>query len=230
MRWQNNSSCQRVPTVANDLCALPELFQAISSHSLSHFHVGPACHRLPLAGSHLLCPPLEPEPPWPPPLGPRALRAALGHELGRQTQELRGTLEFRSVVERVSRIQSAFGTRPGSYCFLASCTSVDTKAHEVYCTGARPRPATESCPATRTSSNRLRKDGAMNVLVCTRAICRTGSSSSTPAATTTCIARRRSKTGGRRHKQRGPERSAWADLKLRFTKERAGCLRGFTVS
>jgi NADH:ubiquinone reductase (non-electrogenic) len=47
-----------------------------------------------------------------------------------------GTLEFRSVVEPVSRIQSALATRPGSYFFLASCTGVDTKAHEVYCTAA----------------------------------------------------------------------------------------------
>jgi len=47
-----------------------------------------------------------------------------------------GTLEFRSVVEPVSRIQSALATHPGSYFFLASCTGVDTKAHEVYCTAA----------------------------------------------------------------------------------------------
>jgi NADH:ubiquinone reductase (non-electrogenic) len=47
-----------------------------------------------------------------------------------------GTLEFRSVVEPVSRIQSALATRPGSYFFLANCTGVDTKAHEVYCTAA----------------------------------------------------------------------------------------------
>ncbi|PUZ72499.1 hypothetical protein GQ55_2G399000 [Panicum hallii var. hallii] len=47
-----------------------------------------------------------------------------------------GTLEFRSVVEPVSRIQSALATRPGSYFFLASCTGVDTRAHEVFCTAA----------------------------------------------------------------------------------------------
>ncbi|RCV13536.1 hypothetical protein SETIT_2G354000v2 [Setaria italica] len=47
-----------------------------------------------------------------------------------------GTLEFRSVVEPVSRIQSALATHPGSYFFLANCTGVDTKAHEVYCTAA----------------------------------------------------------------------------------------------
>ncbi|KAF8669273.1 hypothetical protein HU200_051607 [Digitaria exilis] len=47
-----------------------------------------------------------------------------------------GTLEFRSVVEPVSRIQSALATRPGSYFFLASCTGIDTRAHEVQCTAA----------------------------------------------------------------------------------------------
>uniref|UniRef100_A0ACD5V253 Uncharacterized protein n=1 Tax=Avena sativa TaxID=4498 RepID=A0ACD5V253_AVESA len=47
-----------------------------------------------------------------------------------------GTLEFRSVVEPVSRIQPALATRPGSYFFLANCTGVDTKKHEVYCTVA----------------------------------------------------------------------------------------------
>jgi len=47
-----------------------------------------------------------------------------------------GTLEFRSVVEPVSRIQSALATRPGSYFFLANCTGVDTRAHEVFCTAA----------------------------------------------------------------------------------------------
>jgi len=47
-----------------------------------------------------------------------------------------GTLEFRSVVEPVSRIQSALATLPGSYFFLASCTGVDTRAHEVLCTAA----------------------------------------------------------------------------------------------
>lgn len=47
-----------------------------------------------------------------------------------------GTLEFRSVVEPVSRIQSALATRPGSYFFLASCSGIDTRKHEVYCTAA----------------------------------------------------------------------------------------------
>ncbi|EEE67419.1 hypothetical protein OsJ_24758 [Oryza sativa Japonica Group] len=47
-----------------------------------------------------------------------------------------GTLEFRSVVEPVSRIQSALATRPGSYFFLASCTGIDTGRHEVHCTAA----------------------------------------------------------------------------------------------
>ncbi|KAM0907389.1 hypothetical protein ACQ4PT_016146 [Festuca glaucescens] len=47
-----------------------------------------------------------------------------------------GTLEFRSVVEPVSRIQPALATRPGSYFFLANCTGIDTKKHEVYCTVA----------------------------------------------------------------------------------------------
>ncbi|WVZ66368.1 hypothetical protein U9M48_015599 [Paspalum notatum var. saurae] len=47
-----------------------------------------------------------------------------------------GTLEFRSVVEPVSRIQSALATNPGSYFYLANCTGIDAKAHEVYCTAA----------------------------------------------------------------------------------------------
>ncbi|CAM0906296.1 unnamed protein product [Alopecurus aequalis] len=47
-----------------------------------------------------------------------------------------GTLEFRSVVEPVSRIQPALATRPGSYFFLANCTGIDTEKHEVYCTVA----------------------------------------------------------------------------------------------
>ncbi|KAI5012093.1 hypothetical protein ZWY2020_024227 [Hordeum vulgare] len=47
-----------------------------------------------------------------------------------------GTLEFRSVVEPVSRIQPALSTRPGSYFFLANCTGIDTRKHEVYCTVA----------------------------------------------------------------------------------------------
>ncbi|XVF27712.1 hypothetical protein REPUB_Repub14bG0132100 [Reevesia pubescens] len=44
-----------------------------------------------------------------------------------------GTLEFRSVAEPVSRIQSALATSPSSYFYLASCTGVDTNKHEVYC-------------------------------------------------------------------------------------------------
>lgn len=42
-----------------------------------------------------------------------------------------GTLEFRSVAEPVSRIQSALATEPGSYFYLASCTGIDTNKHEV---------------------------------------------------------------------------------------------------
>ncbi|XP_057961310.1 internal alternative NAD(P)H-ubiquinone oxidoreductase A1, mitochondrial-like [Malania oleifera] len=44
-----------------------------------------------------------------------------------------GTLEFRSVAEPVSRIQSALAREPNSYFYLASCTGVDTHKHEVYC-------------------------------------------------------------------------------------------------
>lgn len=44
-----------------------------------------------------------------------------------------GTLEFRSVAEPVSRIQSALARSPDSYFFLASCTGIDTDKHEVYC-------------------------------------------------------------------------------------------------
>ncbi|XP_039020120.1 internal alternative NAD(P)H-ubiquinone oxidoreductase A1, mitochondrial-like [Hibiscus syriacus] len=44
-----------------------------------------------------------------------------------------GTLEFRSVSEPVSRIQSALATSPNSYFYLASCISLDTTNHEVYC-------------------------------------------------------------------------------------------------
>ncbi|XWS18319.1 hypothetical protein CRYUN_Cryun32bG0033900 [Craigia yunnanensis] len=44
-----------------------------------------------------------------------------------------GTLEFRSVAEPVSRIQSALATSPNSYFYLASCIGVDTDKHEVYC-------------------------------------------------------------------------------------------------
>ncbi|GLT33495.1 hypothetical protein SLA2020_080800 [Shorea laevis] len=44
-----------------------------------------------------------------------------------------GTLEFRSVAEPVSQIQSALATEPNSYFYLASCTGIDTNKHEVYC-------------------------------------------------------------------------------------------------
>ncbi|KAL4369693.1 hypothetical protein GQ457_05G029580 [Hibiscus cannabinus] len=44
-----------------------------------------------------------------------------------------GTLEFRSVSEPVSRIQSALATSPNSYFYLASCIGLDTSNHEVYC-------------------------------------------------------------------------------------------------
>ncbi|CAO2840869.1 unnamed protein product [Amaranthus hypochondriacus] len=44
-----------------------------------------------------------------------------------------GTLEFRSVAEPIGRIQPAISSEPGSYYFLANCTSVDTKQHEVHC-------------------------------------------------------------------------------------------------
>ncbi|KAG8385612.1 hypothetical protein BUALT_Bualt03G0063200 [Buddleja alternifolia] len=44
-----------------------------------------------------------------------------------------GTLEFRSVAEPVSQIQTALAKDPNSYFFLASCTDVDTDKHEVYC-------------------------------------------------------------------------------------------------
>lgn len=44
-----------------------------------------------------------------------------------------GTLEFRSVTEPVSRIQSALGKEPNSFFFLATCTGIDTSKHEVYC-------------------------------------------------------------------------------------------------
>lgn len=42
-----------------------------------------------------------------------------------------GTLEFRSVAEPVSRIQTALAKDPNSYFYLASCTGVDTDKHEV---------------------------------------------------------------------------------------------------
>ncbi|KAK4439220.1 Internal alternative NAD(P)H-ubiquinone oxidoreductase A2, mitochondrial [Sesamum alatum] len=44
-----------------------------------------------------------------------------------------GTLEFRSVAEPVTQIQSALAKEPNSYFFLASCTGIDTDKHEVYC-------------------------------------------------------------------------------------------------
>lgn len=44
-----------------------------------------------------------------------------------------GTLEFRSVVEPVSRIQSALSGEPDSYFYLANCIGLDTYKHEVYC-------------------------------------------------------------------------------------------------
>lgn len=42
-----------------------------------------------------------------------------------------GTLEFRSVAEPVSRIQSALSGAPNSYFYLASCTGIDTHKHQV---------------------------------------------------------------------------------------------------
>lgn len=44
-----------------------------------------------------------------------------------------GTLEFRSVAEPVSRIQTALATEPNSYFYLANCTGIDTAKHEIYC-------------------------------------------------------------------------------------------------
>nr|BAM13875.1 type II NAD(P)H dehydrogenase [Arum maculatum] len=44
-----------------------------------------------------------------------------------------GTLEFRSVAEPVSRIQTALATAPNSYFYLASCNGIDVDRHEVYC-------------------------------------------------------------------------------------------------
>ncbi|OMO65079.1 FAD-dependent pyridine nucleotide-disulfide oxidoreductase [Corchorus olitorius] len=44
-----------------------------------------------------------------------------------------GTLEFRSVAEPVSQIQSALATSPNSHFYLASCVGIDTDKHEVYC-------------------------------------------------------------------------------------------------
>ena len=42
-----------------------------------------------------------------------------------------GTLEFRSVAEPVGRVQPAISTVPGSYFYLARCTSIDSNSHTV---------------------------------------------------------------------------------------------------
>lgn len=42
-----------------------------------------------------------------------------------------GTLEFRSVAEPIARIQPAISREPGSFFFLAKCTSVDPQSHQV---------------------------------------------------------------------------------------------------
>lgn len=42
-----------------------------------------------------------------------------------------GTLEFRSVAEPIGRIQPAISKEPGSFFFLANCSSVDTQKKEV---------------------------------------------------------------------------------------------------
>lgn len=44
-----------------------------------------------------------------------------------------GTLEFRSVAEPIGRIQPAISKEPGSYYFLANCTSVDSQNHVIRC-------------------------------------------------------------------------------------------------
>ncbi|KAL0537306.1 hypothetical protein IC582_026283 [Cucumis melo] len=44
-----------------------------------------------------------------------------------------GTLEFRSVAEPIGRIQPSISREPGSYFFLANCTSVNTDEHSVQC-------------------------------------------------------------------------------------------------
>nr|UER43487.1 alternative NAD(P)H dehydrogenase 2 [Viscum album] len=44
-----------------------------------------------------------------------------------------GTLEFRSVAEPIGRIQPSISREPGSYFFLANCTSIDTADHLVHC-------------------------------------------------------------------------------------------------
>ncbi|XP_026410695.1 internal alternative NAD(P)H-ubiquinone oxidoreductase A2, mitochondrial-like isoform X1 [Papaver somniferum] len=43
-----------------------------------------------------------------------------------------GTLEFRSVAEPISRIQSALSTAPNSHFYLANCLRIDSDSHEVY--------------------------------------------------------------------------------------------------
>lgn len=42
-----------------------------------------------------------------------------------------GTLEFRSVAEPVSMMQTALARDPNSYFYLASCRGIDTNKHEV---------------------------------------------------------------------------------------------------
>lgn len=42
-----------------------------------------------------------------------------------------GTLEFRSIAEPIANIQPAISTSPGSYFFLAKCSSVDPASHTV---------------------------------------------------------------------------------------------------
>lgn len=42
-----------------------------------------------------------------------------------------GTLEFRSVAEPVTQIQTALAKDPNSYFFLASCSGIDMEKHEV---------------------------------------------------------------------------------------------------
>ncbi|KMZ75479.1 NADH dehydrogenase [Zostera marina] len=44
-----------------------------------------------------------------------------------------GTLEFRSIAEPIANIQPAISTSPGSYFFLAKCSSVDPASHTISC-------------------------------------------------------------------------------------------------
>ncbi|QCE00905.1 NADH dehydrogenase [Vigna unguiculata] len=44
-----------------------------------------------------------------------------------------GTLEFRTVAEPIARIQPAISREPGSFFFLANCTSIDALNHVVQC-------------------------------------------------------------------------------------------------